>query len=148
MPDLTMAGFVLARLAEDAEEAADATAGPWFAEDRNEAWGDDNDTLLIGRGKILAALRSEYRGYFNGLHIARWDPARVLAEVEAKRQLIDLIFRHAATVDGEWGCCHDADQIRAGRCPDTPVDDVEGLRLLALPYSGHEGYRAGWAPGE
>jgi len=52
-------------------------------------------------------------------HIARWDPARVLAECEAKRHLIGVISAY---------------------------DDIEGLCLLALPYTGHEAYRAEWKP--
>lgn len=56
----------------------------------------------------------------DGEHIARWDPARVLAEVEAKRLLLDL----------HKGC--------TAHC--------YILRVLALPYADREGYQESWRP--
>lgn len=59
-------------------------------------------------------------------HIARWDPARVLAEVEAKRQMLDFL---------------------------DPTDAPEGegkyvaeraIVLLAQPYAGQPGWREEW----
>jgi hypothetical protein len=71
-------------------------------------------------------------------HIARHDPARVLAEVErarrdiaAKRHILDEIMGYEAKIDGEWGCCHGADAIEAGECPETRPDEIAGVRLLA-----------------
>lgn len=79
---------------------------------------------------------------------ARWAPFRVLAECEAKRQLIDYAFRNAAVIDSEWGDCCPAEKIRAGvpgssSCygPDTAG---ELLCLLALPYVDHPDYQPGW----
>jgi hypothetical protein len=58
-------------------------------------------------------------------HIARWDPARVLAEVDAKRRVLDLR-------DSEY------DEHRAA---------LNGaVRLLALPYADRDGYREEWRP--
>lgn len=54
-------------------------------------------------------------------HIARWDPARVLAEVDAKRRILD---------DFSW----EAGQVRA-------------IMFLALPYADRPGYREEWKPG-
>lgn len=82
----------------------------------------------------------------HGEHIARHDPARVLREIDAKRQLMERIFRYEAKIDGEWGCCHDAEEIEAGQCEETPPDEIEALRLLALPYADREGYREEWRP--
>lgn len=57
-------------------------------------------------------------------HIIRWDPARVLAEVEAKRRLVDFL----------------------GRIPEMSYDVAEwGLMLLAQPYAGRDGWREEWA---
>lgn len=69
----------------------------------------------------------------------------MLAEVAAKRQQIDMTFRYEATIDGEWGCCHYAEVIARGGCSATPVDGIGMLRLLALPYAEHPGYRQEWA---
>jgi hypothetical protein len=71
-------------------------------------------------------------------------PALIKADAMAKRQLIDVLFKHAAQIDGEWGCCHSADEIKAGKC-DTP-DLTDGLALLAAPFAEHPDYRPEWAP--
>lgn len=79
-------------------------------------------------------------------HLERWKVDRVLAECDAKRQMLDQIFQYEAKIDGEWGCCHDADQIREGRCADIPVDDIAALRILAQPFAQRPGYREEWRP--
>lgn len=60
-------------------------------------------------------------------HIARHNPTRILAEVDAKRRMIGRINSHAAIMS--W-------------------DEVHGdlLRSLALPYSDRPGYREEWRP--
>ncbi len=59
---------------------------------------------------------------------ARWDPARVLAECDAKRRIVE-----------RW-------QLGEGDPEDHhPVPD-EVLRLLALPYADHESYQPEWRP--
>ncbi|MFF3128521.1 DUF6221 family protein [Streptomyces sp. NPDC057908] len=57
-------------------------------------------------------------------HIARYDPARVLREVEAKRRIID-----GHTADFHW-------------CP--MQDNV--FKALALAYADHPDYRNDWRP--
>lgn len=63
-------------------------------------------------------------------HVARHDPARVLAEVEAKRRLlvhVDLIWKHSPSPA----------EARAWQ---------HAVRHLALPYAGHPDYRQEWRP--
>ncbi|MFB7162349.1 DUF6221 family protein [Streptomyces sp. NPDC056242] len=79
-------------------------------------------------------------------HIVKHDPARVLREIDAKRQLLRKVFEYEAMIDSEWGCSHDADAIRTGLCSETQPNDVEALRLLALPYADRPGYREEWRP--
>lgn len=79
-------------------------------------------------------------------HVAAHDPARVLREIDAKRQLLPEVFAYEAKIDGEWGCCHDADEIAAGECPERQPKDITALRLLALPYTDRDGYRDSWRP--
>lgn len=65
-------------------------------------------------------------------HIVRHDPARVLAEVEAKRRIVDDL---AATIGGDY--------IDDGE----PVLAEHLLRLLALPYADHPDYfQQDWKP--
>lgn len=83
---------------------------------------------------------------------------RVLAEVDAKRRLLDraLAKQHTVCEDG-WYTCGAAteerdggeccDEGRIGPCDcgrDAEVDAVLGL--LALPYASHPDYRQEWAP--
>jgi hypothetical protein len=56
-------------------------------------------------------------------HIVRWDPARALAEVDAKRRILDEAIRLMG-YDGEF----------------------QFLEMLALPYADRAGYREEWRP--
>jgi hypothetical protein len=64
-------------------------------------------------------------------HIVRWDPARVLREVEAKRRIVDSF---AAGMEFE--------PLRRGTEQYAIVRMV--LKLLALPYSDRPGFREEW----
>lgn len=61
-------------------------------------------------------------------------PASVLRRCAADRELLDLIFAYEAKTDGEWGCCHSAEEIRAGACPETTVASIPAVRALARGY--------------
>ncbi len=56
-------------------------------------------------------------------HFARWDPARIMAECEAKRQVVERLS------DVTWGTYAVRDTI---------------LGLLALPYVQHPDYEKEW----
>lgn len=103
---LTLTDFLLARLAED-EEVAQAAIG--------------SDAEPASRASVWTSLRSGHPGVCD--HGPRgsveMQPARVLADVEAKRALI------------AW----DAEQ---------PVDRGV-LNILAKPYANHPDWREEWA---
>ena len=69
-------------------------------------------------------------------HILGHDPARVLREIDAKRQLLTdlapLLAQTDAAIDGEWN----------------GHDDLHGrlLAYVALPYADRSGYREEWRP--
>lgn len=71
-------------------------------------------------------------------HMAEWHPARVLAEVEAKRRILDEWQRHYVAEDVDY------DRRR------TDYNWAEALtlalRLLALPYVDHPDYDPEWRP--
>jgi hypothetical protein len=73
-------------------------------------------------------------------HFARWDPTRVLAEVDAKRRILDL---HDS--DGGHECAGGSDSYGSVTVYDAPCPTV---RLLALPYAGQPGYRDEWRPSD
>ncbi|MCX4450676.1 DUF6221 family protein [Streptomyces sp. NBC_01789] len=73
-------------------------------------------------------------------HIMRHDPARVLREVEAKRQLLALHEPGTQEyVDGDvcMACTLQGDG---------PYYPCATLRLLTLPYADHPDYRPEWRP--
>lgn len=72
-------------------------------------------------------------------------PKRVLADCAAKRRLIDLAFENSASIDGEWGCCHNADEIRRGLCPRTPISGIEELQVMAEVFADHPDFDPSWA---
>lgn len=67
-----------------------------------------------------------------GIHLHRWRPRRVLAEVAAKRRLLK----------GHLGCTtyDDPHTVAQGGSP------CWDLREMAAVYSEHDGYRPEWAP--
>lgn len=79
-------------------------------------------------------------------HIARHNPARVLAEVEAKRRILDK-WQDPATVERFPDGVHDGrdwDEREAQVSRARTIDRL--VRLLALPYADRPGYQSEWAP--
>jgi hypothetical protein len=133
----TLTDFLLARIAEDeamAREAAEWAEGPWYVE-RSES-----GVLASDRVPVVF----DPRGYTGKArthldHIARHDPARVLAECEAKREMVG---QHIDEGFGQFCLtCIDRDnpdEQTAYPCPT--------MRILAWVYADHADYRSEWAP--
>ncbi len=149
----TLAGWLLARLDEDEQAARSAAPGPWTYGDIESVAGGSlyDPTVIIASvhwdnvgDEIDPRIRrrvphEEADG--TGKHIARHDPARVLADVAAKRWIVEL-HAEAEFPDTDEG--RDKNIAECGQCmEDYPCHT---LRLLALPYAGHDGYRSEWAP--
>ena len=134
---MTLTEFLLARIAEDAElarRAADAGAGKWAAgiHPSNECRIEGDDGMIIyDEGGHTAEQAS---------HIARHDPARVLAECEAKRGAIDAAWADHSQIEGEWGMGQSQAQMEA------KGDYPAVVEHLALPYADHPDYDPGWRP--
>jgi len=113
---MTLTEVLLAQIAEDEAVAREAITNGEGSLD----WADDGDPT--------------------DMHIARWDPARVLAECEAKRLLIaDLTSERHEVVGGHyWYTCSAADSRLHGDC-DCGRDDriARRLGILASAYSDH-----------
>ncbi|MFK0222210.1 DUF6221 family protein [Streptomyces vinaceus] len=132
--------FLHARLAEDAQAAAAASDGPWTP------WR--GKSLLHGLGQLEHAVMLPGQGvgsrasiatasWMDSEHIARHHPARVLAEVEAKRQLVD---RYERVLEDRR--VHPDDLALAGA-----LLALHGaVKLLALPYADHPDYLPELAP--
>jgi hypothetical protein len=121
--------FLLARLGED-EEMASSAAGlgasrrHWTREYVSCIVDTTDGGLIVyGEGTPTSAQAD---------HIALHDPDRALAEIDAKRRIIDLIVLNT---DGK------------PLYRDSAVELWEdALKLLALPYTDHPSFREDWRP--
>ncbi|MEU9310841.1 DUF6221 family protein [Streptomyces sp. NPDC048256] len=130
---MELVDFLRARLDED--EAAARGLLDDKRPGRAERWKfcDDGAIRDTGRGR---SLRVKFTWAPEADHIARHDPARVLAEVDAKRRLLAI---HRPYVDeSDQACLGCAGGIMFSSCP--------VVRLLALPYADHPDHREDWRP--
>ncbi|MEW2351458.1 DUF6221 family protein [Streptomyces sp. NPDC006684] len=121
--------FLRERLDEDAAVARAASPGPWRPGVRSGLTAVEGDGWTVCNADNLDAA-----------HITRHDPVRTLAEVEAKRALLEL---HHEVEDPQemQDFCATCDVT--GKYPEYPC---QTLRLLALPYADHPDYREEWRP--
>lgn len=103
-------------------------------------WTLDGGTIHAGHPTDEVVDWVHYDGAWE--HIARHDPARVLAEVDAKRRILD---EHAPEKHPTG--------MRCSVCAEGPYYDATWydapcptVRLIALPYAGRPGYRDEWKP--
>jgi hypothetical protein len=136
--------FLRERLDDDAALAEAASPGPWHpSEECDEVLAVDGVTVADGFALSGRQLRATTE------HIARQDPARVLAEVEAKRQLVEL---HGWATLRAGGGAQYYDTVTVCRSCEQNHQFPElswpclTLRVLALPYADHPAYRAEWRP--
>ena len=129
MSDLV--AFMRARLDED-----EAAASPALTTDR---WRAD-DGCIYADGEILHREGDPHTpSEAIGEHVARWDPARVLAEVAAKRAILD---RYESYLD------------QAARLRRTGERDLAtsgallamlgAVKLLAQPHAEHPDFDPAW----
>lgn len=136
---LTLTDFLLARIAEDEAVARVATSGPWRYAAGDE--GEDGAVLCaVQRGPDLSSnfvAMTSYDGLSStscnsdgdGEHIARHDPARVLAECEAKRRIVEECANMPSNV-----------------APPAAAVYHHVCRRLAAVYADHPDYRDEWRP--
>ncbi len=163
---MTILEFLLARIAEDEELARAAVGGaspqwlndhtggvyavrgslddPDRCQDHPNTPGEPNecDDLPVGGGYDVTddpALELA-----RGQHQARHDPARVLAECAAKRQvlsLLDIAEQHSDRVR------RNASEYRFVSQAEVPCDVLLCVvQRLALPHADHPDYDPGWRP--
>lgn len=174
--------FLLARIGEDEAGVRAATPGPWRWEGdafdgdppycpHGSEWTDHGPDLfggvvgpsgypesVISSGGYDASYLNITRP--NAEHIARHDPARVLADCAAKRAIVELhrpYEKRTGWRDGrdvyEWLC-----RSCGGATPDTdPGGNLwlerwneeapcDTLRVLAQPFADHPDYDESWRP--
>jgi hypothetical protein len=128
---------------------------------RAATWHDDAGTWTAHQSEYDSPRRSERRWFIidsmddgvitdvdpeasqpDGVarHVAEHDPARVLREIDAKRQIIAL---HHQLEDAQEMLDFCATCDATGKYPEYPCTT---LRLLALPYADRPGYKETWRP--
>jgi hypothetical protein len=141
LPD--MVAWVRQQIDEDERVARAATPGPW----RVSVEGSEGSYISPDYGDVRT--KSRFIGIVNGrvqpedgrnaAHIARHDPARVLAEVAAKRTIVDHYEAWAATLR----------QTPEGWTLETATAYRMAMewtvRQLAQPLAGRPGWREEWA---
>ena len=152
-----LVAFLRARLDEDEQDARDATGGSWevgpsFGARNSRVYvrpeGDLLDTIGTCEGDrindcgtcVIACQVSnvpQWRG--NARHIARHDPARVLADVAAHRAVLDMYHAMSVGADAAKGTIlAGAAKVRLGAYGNV-------LRALAsCIYAGHPDFQPGW----
>lgn len=133
--------FIKARLDEDEAKAQAAMPGPW-RHNPDKHWRKPGTRIY--EEAVLAGPAGQDAAYVAGTgesddpqsmadaeHIARHDPTRVLAEVTAKRRIIELCERSESGDNGDSAATLLADQVLAN---------------LALPYADHPDYDESWHP--
>lgn len=141
-----LVAFLRARLDEDERAARAATSGPWRY-DADKMWnlpGMHFGEEFIGAGPVGKAIcvagtgpADDPQSMADAAFIARHDPARVLREVEAKRDVIVRCEDQAMLL---------ADHMGGILTKHLVQELLTVVRVLALPYADHEDYRTEWAP--
>jgi hypothetical protein len=123
-----LAEFLLERIAEDEATAQGAAYSPWR---------HDGGHYVMNHATIAEVDDPE-----DGRHIARWHPARVLAECEVKRRIVEHVQHAQERYDQERGSGYgdgaDMEWL-------TKLEALEPvLQMLAQPYSDHPAFRDEW----
>ncbi|MGW4648063.1 DUF6221 family protein [Kitasatospora sp. NPDC004289] len=131
-----LAAFLQARLDEDEQIARTASRNASAAWHLDEEFGE---TVLwwppefhtpYERDRHWRGQDIEFSGQAIAPHIARHDPARVLAEVKAKQYILTMC----------------ADIATRGAEPERQAQAELTLRALAFPYRSHPDCHPDWVP--
>lgn len=145
---MTLSEFILARIAENEDRARHARRiRPDLAQYRVSGPGPTPDTVYVDGEVCLAS------DVWERYERERPD-ARVLAECDAKRRIVEEHPKSDAVERTRWAYSMDADGFERyyDPCETCGWDRVPEewpcptLRLLAVPYTDHPDYRDEWKP--
>lgn len=115
----TLAEWLTAQLDREEAAARAATPGPWKLSEPQGNWIWPHVCNTYGSERV------------NAEHIAYWDPARVLADIAAKR---GIVAEYVAIKEARLPAIIQIIEVALFRC----------LRLLAQPYAGQSGFDPAW----
>jgi hypothetical protein len=127
-----VAEFVLARIAE-AEADANAVEG-------DKSWGVDPVNASFAQvvssdGAVAGGVQTP-----DAVHIARWDPARVLVQCAIHRAIVEEWQERAAQVDGQGRPMHMSDPVVSMMLRYS----YQRILMLAMAHTDHPDYRREW----
>ncbi|WP_141746624.1 DUF6221 family protein [Streptomyces sp. LUP30] len=131
--------FLRARLDEDEALAREAPPGPWYIGNAVDPTQPCSVHTFPGVRLVADGLN-----WLVAEHIARQNPSRVLADVAAKRAIVD---EHPDVNDGDCGICVTGRwgyPTHGGSSPQR--HPCRTLRLLAAPFAAHPDYDERWKP--
>lgn len=132
---LTLADFLLARIAEDEADARGAGGEEWWATLVTKGRSTDDPNWVVDSQPVIIA--AEVTDGSKAIHIVNHDPARVLVECEAKRQ---IVAEHAPEDRGNnLQLCRTCDWNGGDGYP------CQTLVTMTIPYRDHPDYREEWA---
>lgn len=133
----TLTEFLLARIAEDEDAAMMSPMRTWEA----HIPGTFEPIQIIHKRRDVVAADVEENA---ARHIARWTPARVLPECEAKRGIVELHQPYDIPQNMRWGSI-----LACGMCgsvDDSPEEwPCESVKALAHVYADHPDFDPAWA---
>jgi len=148
---MTLVEFLLARITEDEDEAKAAehkNGSKWTVDPFEDGGARINGT--VDRGANPRAYSGDRELWDDetalgmwldtAMHVVRWDPARVLAECETKRAIIELWQQTDADDRVAFN------EVEAEKRVSRQTTLWSVLKLLALPFAGHPDYREEWRP--
>lgn len=153
MTQHTITEFLKARIAEDEATARTASPGPWTFSSIESIGGGtvydpavavanvewDNDGTRID--PRIRRRRPPRQADGTGVHIARHNPARILAECAAKRAILNI---HTDR-DGDCSRCSDYAWFAVLDGGDHETYPCPTVKAIAAVYSDHPDYRKEWA---
>ncbi len=131
---MTLVEFLLARIADDEAAAGLCRERSWQYDDGAGVANEVNGLVVQHAhvwGPSVSITTSAAHQFSDMQHIANWDPARVLAECEAKRRVIEALGNFE---DGHIWASGEA--LRA----------QEALEAMTLPHADHPDYQQEWKP--
>jgi hypothetical protein len=134
--------FLRARLDEDEAVAIAARStgdgpGRWHAAYARDDL-DPSDWLIAASPLDDVPVAGPRLSLGTAAHIARWDPARVLAEVGAKRAMLDACEALEANAEAEWAACHSTEGNFEA------VGAYRMVELWAQSYADHPDFDPEW----
>lgn len=127
--------FLRARLDGDERVARSAWPGPWTATPNGEGASELHGPQILSSSPPPVLAEDA-----DAQHIARWDPARALVEVDARRRIIAQYEAICEQVSNPVSAAN----FERAYAMKGELRDV--LELIALPYADHPDYREEWRP--